>query len=111
MQGRRNQGALGVNCSPNFFPKYEQNLLSQKALGYYLPLRQGFTCPLDFQTFLRACNVRPKLLESKAFVVLTIKLVQRKVKVGINKDMYCTVLLIGRLLMDYFTKGMSPFCS
>ena len=51
------------------------------------------------------------MLESKAFAVLTIKLVQRKVKVGINKDMYCTVLLIGRFLMDYFTKGMSPFCS
>ena len=25
--------------------------------------------------------------------------------------MYCTVLLIGRFLMDNFTKGMSPFCS
>ena len=65
-----------------------------------MPLRQGFTCPLDFQTFLWACNVRPKLLESKAFAVLTIKLVQRKVKVGINKDMYCTVLLCNRKALD-----------
>ena len=87
-----------------FYPKYKKNLLSQKGLGLLLA-RQGIIYPLDFQTFLRPCNVRPKLLESKAFAVLTIKLVQRKVKVGINKDMYCTVLLIGRFLMDYFTKG------
>ena len=93
------------------FPKYKKNKKVKIALDYYLPLRQGFIYPLDFQTFLRPCYVRPKLLESKAFAVLTIKLVQRKVKVGINKDMYCTVLLIGRFLIDYFTKGMSSFCS
>ena len=40
------------------------------------------------------------MLESKAFAVLTIKLVQRKVKVGINKDMYCTVLLNNRKAFD-----------